>query len=119
MATIFHITTQREWDLALRRGQYEAPSLATAGFVHCSNGDQVTRVANSIFRGTHGLVLLHVAVDRLAWPVVYENLGGGAELFPHVYGPIELAAVRKVTAFEPAEDGTFNHHRIETSTEPA
>lgn len=94
MATIFHVTTHHEWALALRRGRHEAPSLMAAGFIHCSNGDQVTRVANSIFRGMHGLVLLHIAVDRLTSPVVYENLDNGAELFPHVYGPIDLAAAR-------------------------
>ncbi len=119
MATIFHVTAQGEWDLALRRGRYEAPSRSAAGFVHCSNGDQVIRVANSIFRGTHGLVLLHVVVERLSSPVVYENLDGGAELFPHVYGPVDLAAVRNVIAFEPAEDGTFDHHWADTRIEPA
>ena len=118
MATIFHITTQREWEQAVQRGRYEAQSLATEGFIHCSDGDQVIRVANSIFRGTHRLVLLHVSVEKLSSPVVYENLEGGAELFPHVYGPIDLAAVRAVTMFEPAEDGTFDHHYADTRIEP-
>lgn len=60
MATIFHITTEREWEQALRRGRYEPESLVSEGFIHCSNGDQVIRVATGIFRGIHGLVLLHV-----------------------------------------------------------
>ena len=51
MATIFHITTLREWEQAVQRGRHEAQSLATEGFIHCSGGDQVIRVANSIFRG--------------------------------------------------------------------
>jgi len=110
MATIFHITTEREWQEAVRRGRYEAQSLSTAGFIHCSDRHQVIRVANSIFRGVDRLVLLHIDTERLSSPVVYENLEGGAEMFPHVYGPIDLDAVRKVTPFRPAEDGRFDHH---------
>jgi uncharacterized protein (DUF952 family) len=110
MATIFHITTEREWQEAVQRGRYGAPSLSTAGFIHCSGRHQVIRVANSIFRGVDGLVLLYVDMERLSSPVVYENLEGGAEVFPHVYGPIDLDAVRNVTPFEPAEDGSFDHH---------
>lgn len=110
MGTIFHITSNEAWNEALRRGKYEAPSLSTAGFIHCSNADQVVRVANNIYRNIGGLVLLHIDVDRLPAPVVYENLDGGRELFPHVYGPIEVSAVRAVTPFEPADDGTFDHH---------
>lgn len=118
MATIYHITTAREWARALELGRYEADSLATEGFIHCSNRDQVIRVANSLFLGVHGLVLLHVSVESLSSPVVYENLEGGTALFPHVYGPIELAAVRRVTEFEPAADGTFDHHGADIGVGP-
>jgi len=109
MAIIFHITSQSEWEEAVQRGRYEARSLSTAGFIHCSDRHQVIRVANSIFRGTGGLVLLHIDAERLSSTVVYENLEGGAEVFPHVYGPIDLGAVRNITPFGPAEDGSFDH----------
>ena len=110
MATIFHITTKSQWDEALHRGWYEAPSLSTAGFIHCSEPHQVIRVANSIFRNTDGLALMHIDTEKLESRVVYENLEGGTEKFPHVYGPINLQAVRNITSFPPAEDGTFDHH---------
>jgi len=108
--TIYHITTATEWAAAVRLGRYEAPSLTGEGFIHCSEAGQVLRVANSIFRGRDGLVLLHIDTERLRPPVVYENLEGGTEKFPHVYGPINLDAVRRVTPFAPADDGRFNHH---------
>jgi len=110
---IYHITTANEWSEAVKRGRYEARSLTTEGFIHCSDRGQVIRVANSIFRSTGGLLLLHIDRERLRSPVVYENLGGGTEMFPHVYGPIDLDAVRHVTLFEPAEDGSFDHHATE------
>lgn len=109
---IFHITSRSGWERALRLGRYEAPSLAQQGFIHCSTADQVVRVANHLFRGTPGLVLLRIATGKLVAPVVYENLEGGPELFPHVYGPINLDAVEAATVFEPAPDGTFDHHRL-------
>lgn len=114
MRVIFHITTAGAWREAEQRGRYEAPSLASAGFIHCSNRHQLVRVANHIFRRTTGLVLLHIDTKMLASPVIDENLEGGPEPFPHVYGPINLDAVARVTAFEPAEDGSFDHHHEDT-----
>jgi len=108
---IYHITTQSAWGAAKGTGAYRAPSLATQGFIHCSTADQVTRVADNLFAGQHGLVLLHIDPEKLAAKVVYENLEGGTELFPHVYGPINLEAVVRVTPFEPGPDGRFGHHR--------
>lgn len=93
--------------------------MASDGFIHCSNPKQVIRVANGIFRGMHGLVLLHVVKEKLSSPVVYKNLEGGLELFPHVYGPIDLEAVQSVTKFEPAEDGSFDQHSANLGNEPA
>jgi uncharacterized protein (DUF952 family) len=110
VAVIFHITTNNQWREAEHRGRYEAPSLASAGFIHCSDRHQVVRVANHIFRGTTGLIVLHIDTEKLVSPVVYENLEGGPEPFPHVYGPINLDAVAGITSFEPAEDGSFDHH---------
>jgi uncharacterized protein (DUF952 family) len=119
ITTIIHITSEHEWEQALRLGRYAPESLAREGFIHCSNPQQVIRVANALYRGIHALVLLHVEVEKLSSAVVYENLEGGVELFPHVYGPIELEAVRTVTRFEPAADGRFDHHSTDLGNEPA
>lgn len=40
--------------------------------------------------------------------LVYEDLYELNELFPHIYGELNLDAVRKVISFEPNEDGTFS-----------
>ena len=59
------------------------------------------------FRGRQDLVLLHIDPARLRSEVRYENLQGGAALFPHVYGAIPIGAVLNVTALLPGPDGTF------------
>lgn len=104
---IFHITSRKDWESALGAGIYEADSLATEGFVHCSTADQYVWVANQRFRGRQDLVLLHIDPARLRSEVRYENLDGGVDLFPHVYGAIPIGAVLNVTALLPGPDGTF------------
>jgi uncharacterized protein (DUF952 family) len=107
MATIFHITERGEWERAKAEGVYRARTLASEGFIHCSRGDQVVRVADRLFRGQTGLVLLEVDTSRVGAEIRYENCEGGQEDFPHVYGPLDLGAVTRVLAFEPGEDGSF------------
>lgn len=104
---VFHITTRKAWNDAQAVGQYRAESLETEGFIHCSKREQVTRVANMRFRGQSGLVLLAVNLSRVNARVVFENTEGGAEMFPHIYGPIATQAVEQVAAFEPQGFGQF------------
>jgi uncharacterized protein (DUF952 family) len=104
---ILHITSWAAWEEAQARGQYAADSLAKEGFIHCSEPHQVVWVANQRFRGRLDLVLLHIDPGRLEAEVRYENLEGGPQLFPHVYGAIPVSAVVSVTPFVPEPDGTF------------
>ena len=48
---IYHITTNQEWQDALMKGFYEASSLATEGFIHCSTEQQVEGVLQRYFAG--------------------------------------------------------------------
>ena len=105
--TIFHIATLDDWEQAERDGRYEAPSLVEEGFIHCSDRHQVTEVANRLFRARRDLVLLTIDEQRLVGEVRREDLVGGGELYPHVYGPIELEAVVEVREMTPTVDGGF------------
>jgi uncharacterized protein (DUF952 family) len=106
--TIFHIATTAAWNDAQRSGAYTADSLATEGYIHCSGPGQVVAVANRLFHGRSDLVLLQIDVARLDAPVRYENLEGGIEPFPHVYGPLPLSAVVRSAAFTPDATGAFS-----------
>ena len=107
MATIFHITQRGEWERAEREGVYRTPTLASEGFIHCSLLEQVMRTANTLFRGQTGLVLLEIETVQVEAEIRYENCEGGQELFPHVYGALDVGAVTQVAALEPGEDGSF------------
>ena len=90
---LFHITTRAELDAALPAGHYRPQAFAREGFIHCSRGPQVAATADRIFRGRHGLVLLEIDPAMLTCRVIVENLEGGEELYPHIYGALPLAAV--------------------------
>lgn len=104
---IFHITSRATWAAAQAQGAYAADSLVAEGFIHCSDDHQVLWVANQRFRGRQDLVLLSIDPVRLDADVRYENLEGGTQLFPHVYGVIPIHAVVEVRPMTPRPDGGF------------
>jgi uncharacterized protein (DUF952 family) len=105
---LFHITSEEEWRAAQAGAEYRPRAFSRDGFMHCSYAGQVLHTANRIFTGVSGLVLLEIDPGRLPCDVVEENLEGGAELFPHVYGPLPVSAVRTVHPFPCDTDGTFS-----------
>src|SRR5687768_12237761 len=103
MKLIYHITTQAGWDEARAAGRVVANSLVTEGFIHCSRQAQLLAVANRFFAGAQALLVL--AIDEAAvapWlknegpaeadDPFAENVPFAANVFPHVYGPIPIAA---------------------------
>jgi uncharacterized protein (DUF952 family) len=106
MAAIYHIAHRGEWEPARATGRYEADSLPTEGFIHCSEAHQILGVANRLFRGQPGLVLLRLDPERLTSELRYEP--GGGDVFPHIYGPINGDAVLGEIPFPPRPDGSFD-----------
>ena len=107
---ILHFCGRTDWQAALGAGSYVADTLASQGFIHCSTEAQVHVPANAIAHGRTDLVLLHIDESRLPAPPVWEAgdpPDPGGMLFPHVYGPIPVAAVVQVTDFLPGPDGRF------------
>jgi len=107
--TILHITLASEWTDAQRKGYYSVPGLATEGFIHCSTPSQVVGVAERYYAGQHGLLLMVIDPGLLEAEVKYEpGTDKPDELFPHVYGRINLDAVTRVLEFEPDAAGKWN-----------
>ena len=107
MASIFHITKRDAWTRAKADGSYRTEMFPIEGFIHCSMADQVIQVANIRFRGQTGLVLLSIDTNKVTAEIIYENLEGGLQLFPHIYGELNIDAVAEVAEFEPGADGRF------------
>jgi uncharacterized protein (DUF952 family) len=94
MRRIYHIVPRSTWAPAGSE-PYRAASLATEGFIHCSNRDQVAPVANLFYADQAALEVLCVSADLLGDRVRDEDAGTG-ERFPHVYGPIPREAILEV-----------------------
>jgi len=113
---IFHITSRTAWDEAQKRGDYRAESLATEGFIHCSTLAQVLPVANNFYKGQSELILLEIEPTLLSATLKWEPPSGGApppgvaegDMFPHIYGSINLDAVVKMVDLVSKPDGTFD-----------
>jgi len=106
---VLHTTTRQSWEAAKAAGAYTTDSLAKEGFIHCSKASQILRVANLLFPGQHGLVILVIDPARLTAELRWDpGIDLPSELFPHIYGPLNLEAVKGVVDFEPGADGKFS-----------
>ena len=105
---LVHLCGIDEWSRARSRGEIRPAT--SARFIHLSTPEQVHLPANRLYRGRGDLVLLHVDPAQLDSPVRWEP-GAPTDplsmLFPHLYGPLSVRAVIRVTAYRPAPDGTF------------
>ena len=93
---IYHITKKETWTEAKAKNIYDFCTLKTSGFIHASTKDQYQNIADSKFKDEKDLVLLKIDPTRLDEKIVYENLEGGSELYPHIYGPLKINAVVEV-----------------------
>ena len=97
---IYHITTAEAADAAQKSGEYAPEGFALEGFIHCSYAHQIQGVLQRRFQGRTNLVLLEIEPSRLTCPVVDENLEGGTELFPHIYGRLPMSTVVGIQKLE-------------------
>ncbi len=95
---IYHVSSAEQITKALAAGLYSCESLAAEGFIHCCKKQQLKGVLERYYAGVTGLQLLEIDPVKLDAKLVYENTMGGEELFPHVYGEINMGAVIKVSA---------------------
>ncbi len=102
---IFHIATHSAWERA--GALYSCDTLRSEGFIHCCTAHQITTVLNARFRGVQDLILLEVEPANVSSAIQYENLEGGDELFPHIYGPLNRDAVVAVHPLNAERSGEF------------
>ncbi len=106
MNKILHITQRQQWETAKNLGTYRSETLGTEGFIHCSTATQAVGSANRFFQGQKNLVILVIDSDRVQPEIRYE----GAEnnnLFPHIYGELNIDAVVQAIDLESEADGSF------------
>jgi glutathione S-transferase len=97
MGLIYHIAYPADWHRAQREGGYRVSTrgrtLDEQGFIHASTASQVATVANAVYGEDDDLVVLVIDEERVGAAVVYEAVPGSDELYPHIYGPLNVDAV--------------------------
>jgi uncharacterized protein (DUF952 family) len=95
-ALIYKICPEALWREAEASGRFAgAPIDRADGYIHFSTAAQLRETAARHFAGQHDLVLVTVDAGAFGSALRYEPSRGG-DLFPHLYGALPIAAVRKV-----------------------
>ncbi len=107
MTTLFHIAERSDWEKAIEVGVYKPAAFEQEGFIHFSTGEQVMATAERYYSGRHGLVLLEIEDIDVHNMLRFERSPAG-ELFPHVYGVLQVEKIKTVHPLIPGPDGTFS-----------
>ncbi|HET6989474.1 MAG TPA: DUF952 domain-containing protein [Kribbella sp.] len=111
MATILHLAFVDQWEAAREAGSYRWSTRGKslddgATFIHASRPEQVATVANFVYDDVlEPLCLLVIDTERLVSAVCDEHVGG--QMFPHIYGPLNLDAVVDVRRYQRGADGRW------------
>jgi uncharacterized protein (DUF952 family) len=92
MRPTFHIVAAEVWAATDPDAPYEAPSLASEGFIHCTDGDaELLASANRHYATDPGdFLALTVDLDATGSPWRIDDPG---RIYPHVHGPIDRVAI--------------------------
>lgn len=94
---IYHVTTAQAWEAAKAQQSYVPATFEKDGFIHCSIERQIEGVLERFYQGQTGLVKLKIEKAKVQRPVLFELAEDLNELFPHIYGPLNVDSVVAVT----------------------
>ena len=105
MRTIYKICPASAWREAERQGVYRGSADdARDGYIHFSTASQVSETARKHYFGQTGLFLIAVDADALGEALRWEP-SRNDELFPHLYGELDLGAVTAIHDLRARSDG--------------
>ncbi|MDP6108861.1 MAG: DUF952 domain-containing protein [Rhodospirillales bacterium] len=102
---IFHMCKSSLWQAVQQGGLYRGSGDDIAdGFIHFSTADQLVESVARHRAGITGLLLIAVNPDDLGKALKWEPSRRG-QLFPHLYGPLEVSKVISADKLPLGEDG--------------
>lgn len=104
--TTYHLAPREHWIAQASNSSYLPERFEDEGFIHCTDTiEEVVAVGNRYYQSdTRPYVLLELDCERIAAPIVYEDAG---KIFPHIYGALDVEAVRHVHPVSRDERGRF------------
>jgi uncharacterized protein (DUF952 family) len=89
---IYHIVLPEVWENFKDKEFYEAESLTTEGFIHCSFAGQLEAVLQRYYKDAGKVLILTIETENLESKLV-EEPSTNNEIYPHIYGKINLDAI--------------------------
>ena len=106
MRPTFHLVPVSVWAASDPVGPYAAASLASEGFIHCTDGVDELGVTFDRHYASDPRPFLALTIDLDATGSPWRFDAAGSP-YPHIYGPIGRAAIQAVATVDRAEDGRF------------
>src|SRR4029077_2319699 len=106
MRQTFHLIPIEIWAAADPTAPLGRDSLGEEGFIHCTDGeDELIATANRHYADDpRDFLALTIDLDAVTGPWRYDDPGTPC---PHVYGPIDRAAITASAPVLRAADGTY------------
>ena len=99
---LFHLALAQDWQDAQASGSYRISTrgmtLEQVGFIHCSWREQVAATYQRFYADAGDVLLLEINPEALNAPLRADAIPSG-ELFPHLYGPLPVGAVRNAECY--------------------
>jgi uncharacterized protein (DUF952 family) len=92
---IYHIVTPEVWESFKDKDYYEAESLHTEGFIHCSFREQLETVLQRYYSDAEKVLILEIESEKLASKLI-EEPSTNNEIYPHIYGKINREAIVRI-----------------------
>ena len=102
----YHGTPKKYFENLDPRQPYVPEPFAREGFIHTTEGREAVSITLTRYykSSTEPWVVLYIDQDRVTSPIRYDD---PAEVFPHIYGPLNRDAILAVEDIGRAPDGTF------------
>ena len=89
---IYHIVLPDFWEKFKDEYEYEAESLRSEGFIHCSYRNQLDEVLERYYKNAGKVLILHINLHFLTAKFIAEP-STNREIYPHIYGKINKSAI--------------------------
>jgi uncharacterized protein (DUF952 family) len=114
VTTIYKVCGQDEWRKAEAERRFHGAAVDLRdGYIHFSTAAQLAETAARHFAGRSDLMLVAVDAGALNGDLKWESSRGG-DLFPHLYAPLPLSAVRWARPLPDEVDGHRNIPELES-----
>jgi uncharacterized protein (DUF952 family) len=93
---IYRVMDKKEWDDFKKEKRFYGNAFdLESGFIHLSTKSQIKDTINRYFQDQKNIVILQICETKIKENIKWE-ISRNSQLFPHLYGFLELFDVKKV-----------------------